>query len=653
MNARLTVLLGLAALLGAGAPARALEADAGGELRFTGFTKYTERNPANVREYDDRQRDAVELDLWTKTVFPGGLLDLSFGELNSSEERGALDLYAGSWLRVNGDFQKMAHRQRFVLNGHVINGQHTLDANTNFLFAGEDLLFKRTTTGLRAMLFCSQDRRYRVNVGVREERERGYIPLQYSSNKQTAQPIDRFTRDISAGAEGEIGSGAAAYEYAARKFADQAPTIIDPSITTFQANGHWPNKYLNWVPTQHTGANRISFRAPLGAGVHLAGGGTALERQNGNTGFKFRSLSGHLGLGARPGKDWSLTARVYDRITETKENLGSIYWNEAVGSGSNYTHDLIDFYQLKGDLQVRYTGFRHASVGLSYKPEHTYRRSADLATEVFNTGRVVYQDGTEVFAEAQVNDVAKEDTRHKAGLSVDFELPADASLGLAYNLLAANRAAFESSPTLGHYQTVALWLPVREHTGFSMNWDRLDERAPGSSYVNLRRRLDRLAFGLHGAHGPVSLGLNYGYERGRDRFTAWFGNSPPIATITNMIRQDGAIYEQTNHVLSGNAATKLPGEFTARGDLAYTRSTADWMMYKLFDPFFNLTPGTTLTNFAPTELDIWRWGLSLSRPLSEALSMRVAYRQELWADKLDSAQSGKAGWGEFALTAKF
>ncbi|MDE2291802.1 MAG: hypothetical protein KGL53_06945 [Elusimicrobia bacterium] len=646
-------LLGLMLVAGPQA-VRAAESSAGGTVKFFSADK---RGPTQggVREYDGNLYNPVEADVWLKTDLDSVLIDLGVKDIGSSNESGRLDLNAGRYLGLESNFGILTHRQPVVSNGIILNGAWTPNRQAHVNYNGADLLFKRTEENAKLWLACPKMPFLRFLAGFWQEQERGTQPLGYDGKTAspgedvTSQEIDRHTTDVTVGLQADVAKGEVGYTYTARKFADRAPTAVDSAMTGSFSG--YPNSDLSWVSEQRTDIHQLAFRFPLMADLHTAGGVGYTERTGRTNGYKVRIVDGNLGALYAPVKDLSVSARLYDHVMNTEVNDAFAAVNNA-----NAPDPRMDFYQMRADVKARYTGIKNVALTAGYKPEHNYRRNGDQRPGDYS-GDARYQDGTFQPTESELYGPAVEDTKQQFEVGADVELPADATLSAAYRLLTANRAAYENSPTLGHYKTVALYVPLGEETSFNVNWDGSSEYSHRSPN-NFSSRLNRLMFGLQWTQkeGKASLGTGYGFEDGRYRIDAYFGASNTAYNgnnVLNLIHEGNSDYSYKNDVLTANGMTKLPLKLVARGDAAYTISHAHWYVTQ-FDPYFTgAAAGTHLSDINPSEVRIVRWRLELAREVYKDVSARVSYDQQQWVDKYDATQNGRIGVTEVALAAKF
>ncbi|MDE2039778.1 MAG: hypothetical protein KGO96_08865 [Elusimicrobia bacterium] len=634
-------------------PLRAAEGSAGAEAKF--FSADRRGFQGNVREYDGNLYNPLEGSAWVKSDFGNALLDLGINDVGSSNESGRLDLNVGGYLGLDSSFGILTHRQPIVTNGIIQDGQWTPNTQTKVDYGGEDLLFKRTEENADLWLSCPRMPALRLLAGYWQETEKGTQPLGYdgttgaTKEDVTSQQIDRFTRDVTVGAQADVGKGEVSYTYTARKFADKAPSSVDSKIAgTFSG---YPTADLSWVSEQRTDIHQAAFHFPLTADINAAGGVDYRERVGETNGYKVKVVDSNLGTLYLPAKDFSISARLYDHVMNTAVNNSFAAFDNASPPDPR-----IDFYQMRADVKARYTGIEHVALSLGYKPEYNYRRNADQRPGDYGDD-ALYQDGTFQPAETQFYGPQTKDTKHQVELMADFDLPAGASLSAGYRFLTANRAAYENSPTLGHYETVAIYVPLAETLAFNANWDGIGEDSDRSPN-NFKQRLNRVLFDLQWSRqdGKASLGGGYAYERGKDTIDAYFGASNVAFNgnnVVNLIHIPDSSYDYENHVISANGMACLPLKLTARANLSYTISNAHWFV-TAFDPYFTgASVGVHLSDLAPTEVRITHWTVSLARELYKNLSARASYDEEQWVDKLDGSQNGRIGVSELSLSAKF
>lgn len=625
-------------------------AEGGAEIRLVNIDERS-NTQGFVREYDGsqidvvgRQKDAVETDIWLRTGFGNGLLDLGVKDINSSDESAFLDLVLGSYLSLNGNLDILTHRQAVTRNGTIIDGVWEPNGTLTDLVSDQHLLYKRAEGEFRLRLAYPGHPSYRLVSTYWEEHEKGSRPLAYYNRVNHkkyvgVQNLDRFTKDISAGVEADIGKGGVTYDYTARRFDERASTI-DENYTGMKSG--FENKYLKIVPNQKMNRHRIGFRYRLSSSFFVAAGASSRKRDNELNDFKLRSYSGHLSMAYRPTKNLRITGRFYDRIVQIDERTNF----------EDYDHEALDFYSLKADIKARYTGVDHAVFTLGYKPEHTYRRHTKDATEHFMND-ATYLDGTFVAAETHENKVESKDTKHKFHAGAGIELPMDAELDLNYDLLLANRPAYESSPTNSHDRGIMLTVPCPQGYTLMAGWDNHSSENKEASFTNYKRSLNRFLVGAQWVEkkGRYTAGINYGLEDGKDKIDVYWGDTNTgygCGGACQLRYEAGTPYEYKNSVLSGNVNANLSKGINVSVNSSYATSKAAMVTTKVDD-------GTTVNipKVNPTDIRMFKWGVSVGYEITKDVTARMGYYQDHWMDKYDDRNDGRANVAELALSAKF
>ncbi|MFH1723484.1 MAG: hypothetical protein ABII00_02565 [Elusimicrobiota bacterium] len=674
-----TVTLASSLLLPWGRSARAADASAGGEIRFVNIDNLGPTQ-GRVREYDGRQRDGFETDLWLRSAFGNTLLDLgakdlnsgndgayansTWRHLNSGNESAYLDLNVGSPLRLQGDLGILTHRQPVVLHGIIINDVYLNAADAtpeyasvnyflNRFYGPEDLLFKRTESQAKLSLRCPT---HPASLSLKywREGERGAQPFAYYNGNQyvTRQDLDRYTRDITGTIESGVGEGHVAYEFMTRKFAENAPTAVDS--TDAGSNGIMLEKYLNIISDQSVRKHSLSGTYRLRPNLKVAGGLSSRTRERHETHYKMRANSAHAAVAYKPAKDLSITGRAYGRATKTEENEGHPMYLYDFPAGTNAGVDSLDFYSYKGDLKISYTGIKHVAFKAGYKPSHTYRRNAGLHSERETfANAITYQDGVSHPAYTIENPTEAKDTRHAVSAGVDFSLPADAQLELEAEWLTANRSAYQFMSTSENEQNATLTVPFGQRTHFFASGGTLLSKNDKASFAKFRKRLSRILFGLMwmDKKDRGSAGLNCSFEDGEEIFDVFYDEKDPAAGSEGQIHL-AMPYQYKNHVISGNGTVNLPWNTSLSADASYIESKGDNLTLGVFNPY--LTPAVTAANLYPTDVRIIHWGVSAAYEAIKNVTARLGYNQSVWLDAYDGgANNGRAHVASFDLSAKF
>jgi len=610
---------------------------ASGDARFV---HSTEQGPSQAfnRRWDGKRYDIGEFDLDLHTSLEKALLDLELGDLRSTTERGALDFSWGSAVTLKGDFDRLVHREDFLFNGLVINGQWQPSNAVTFKNPGISNVVKRDFQEESLDLSLPDHPEYRLFGGQWLQHQYGDRALTIS-NAVYSQGVDNYTREINAGVDADItDKGQLYYEYVFRKFENNAPTVASKT-------GFWPANDMT--------ANKIAFRYNPSRSLSLAGGALERQRYSQYNGLTQYTYAGNLSAAYRPTKDISFSARLYDRSVQN--NLKTGY--PAAPPSSPGT--AIDFLFLKGDFDARYTGIHNAILDASYRLESTQRKNAGQWVELFNDPKnIVYQDVTISANNTQSNAAAVQDTRHNFQGRITLQLPKDVELEFGEKYLMANRGAYENSPTLSNEPCVNITVPLPQRLIWTGDFTDSRSENQRSNLTNFKSTKDTFMTGLNWseAKGRGSVGLFYTFEEGTDSINAWFGMSNTARggnNVTPLINEPAAPYNYKNHVFSVSATAKPVQKLSVTGDASYTDSEGTFLTSQVFDPYFTSAPGSTFQSFNPTDLRILRYSARANYELAKYVTVKVGFRQSSWIDRIDSINDGRDSVYDLGVSAKF
>ncbi len=619
---------------------------ASGDARFV---HSTEQGPSQAfnRRWDGKRYDVGEFDLDLHTGLEKALLDLDLGDLRSTTERGALDFSWGSAVNLKGDFDRLVHREDFLLNGMVINNQWTPNTQASspitFNAPGTGNVLKRDFQEESLNLSLPDHPEYRLFGGEWLQHQYGDRALTID-NVVYSQGVSNYTQQINAGVDADIiDKGQLYYEYVFRKFENNAPTFTGK-------NGFWPANDMT--------ANKIAFRYNPSSSLSLAGGALERQRYSQFNGLTQYTYAGNLSAAYRPTKDLSLSARLYDRSVQNNPNAG--FPGTSPGTA-------IDFLFLKGDFDARYTGIHNAVLNASYRPELTQRRNANQWAELFtDASNIVYQNVTIAANNTQANAAASQDTRHNLQGRITLQLPKDVELEFGEKYLIANAAAYENTPTLSNEPSVNITVPLPQRLIWTGNFTDSRSENQRCTMTNFKSTKDTFMTGMtwSEAKGRGSVGFFYTFEEGTDTINAWFGlsnsaqyysapNKNSFYTVSPLINAPAAPYNYKNHVLSVSATARPVEKLRLMGDVSYTDSEGTFLTSQVFDPYFTGAPGSTVQAFNPTDLRILRYGAHVNYELAKYVSARAGFRQSSWIDRIDSSNDGRESVYDLGVSAKF
>lgn len=610
-------------------------------------------NRGFVQEYDGRQYDGGEADLSFKADKSNAYLDFNVNGLNSANEEGFLNLNIGSLLELTGKLNIMTHRQPFAMTGLYVDGVYTDSTRITDLTGGVNMGFRRWEDEFKVAFACPNNPDYRLFAKVWEERESGNSPARYTSsggatsNKVSIGDIDRMTRDVTVGAQGSLGeNGAVAYDFTIRNFEDS----ISSQTAVFTVRPI--------VAHQKMTLHDVRFRYNL-ASVAMTGSLSGRSRKNDSTGYIANAYAASLAGAYKPTRKSSITAKFYGRTVGINENAS--YIDTSGKTWGNGLDGQIDRYNVRGEINGRYDFSHKLRAKVGYKLENNLRRHADLAEEVF-TKDATYLDGTYISSNTQSNAVAVQDTRHIVTAGVDADLPFDASLGLNYKKLMANRAVFESMPTDSDEIDLSFNVPLPANLTFLASVGYLAEQNKKSNLTNSKRQQNSYLAGVDWSNGgPVSAGVDYSYEQASYFSTGYFGASnaitylTPNRWVTALMRFPGMNNKYENNVFGGHAAVRLPKGFSVTGYGSYTKSLSITPVGNFTEGFLVTDAGKIVNSLMPSDIRIVRGSVYLRyQPAKyDNLAARLGYRRDQWVDKVDSRNSGWVNIAELMVSAKF
>jgi hypothetical protein len=478
--------------------------------------------------------------------------------------------------------------------------------------------------------------------------------------------VDNLTQDVTLGLGTNLGPhGAVANDATVRFFTDGAEIVSIPIAT-----GKPADSTKNRLPSQHVYSDEVKLRYDLAKDLALTGVLNGRERQNQFNGYHSRSYLANLATTYRASKDLSLTARLYGRYFQIFENQNFKDVNGEFGEGSQ-----IDENAFKAELSGNYKAHEKVRVKADYKVELTHRR--DSGTEVF-AGPATYADGyLNNGSNVQSNAAAKEDTKHTVNLGVTAELPFQAEAELAYQKMRANRSAFEGLPTDRDDASLSFVAPLPKGVTFTAGAEYLKERNRTSTLSAFKQISQILRAGLDWAvTNKVSLGADYTRDYTKYLTEGWFGiadtttsSGRTVISTGRLVHEGGMTNRQKNDTAGAHARVVLPKGFLAMGNASYTRSLGQVGLTQFYGNNVEVpvafqavpnsqawtTPGAMITDLAPSDVRIWRGGLSLSYTPEKLkhLTARAAYRVDDWVDRVDSRNSGRASIYSANVSAKF
>jgi hypothetical protein len=486
-------------------------------------------------------------------------------------------------------------------------------------------------------------------AGFWRESEVGWRPHFYYGSKITRQEIDRYTRDITGAVEATLGNGYLGYELLTRKFSEAAPTAQD--ATHAGTAGGIPNRFLNIFSEQAVLKNKLTGTYRLSDSLRFAAGAASLHRKHYLTQYTYSAYSGHAGVAYSPSKDLAFNGRFYTRINQVSENNQSLqYTVNAANSATNRGKDMIDAYIYRADLKARYTGIKNTALRFGYKPQYTYRRGEASETSTFDN-TVMYQDGESHGAWDVSNRTEAKELRHTFLADAEFELPMESEFGLALKEVTADRGAWQYMPTRESDQVLSLQVPLSHEVHFSANGGLQYAANNKASFAKFRRRGNYVLLGLNWneSENRGSLGVNYGVEQGRELFDVFMGDVNSATVYPIHMRMP---YEYKNQTVGANGSVKLPREWTATGNAAYTLIQGDYLTGGAMNSKFE-TGTMDFSNYYPTKVASTRWGVGLEYGLAENMTARAAFDQIMYLDRYDGEQNGRAELVTLSASAKF
>jgi hypothetical protein len=667
----------IALLLGQARPVQAQDAPSGpvattaeGDMRYTDINP--QGNQGHVREYDGNAYSMEEFDALLRGGWSNSLLDLGIKDANSRDDSGFLNFTYGSGINLKGNFEELTHREPLTQGGAVIN--NVWQPNTYFAMASTSPAFGQA--GFKR-IFQNEEIELSLNglipgmpavpgiPGIRlyagnwETTSRGNQAIIIGASPATTslgpvlEGIDRYTREDTFGLDLDVtDKGQVFLENAFRKFQDKSQTLTGyaPNVTAATLT----SAALN-IGQQDTTSNKVAFRYNVSNQLSVTGGASTRHRINEYNQMQQNNYSGNLSGSYQPSKDFSVTTRLYESASQTRDV--NVY-----PGGTTAPTPALNFLFLKGDLDARYSGLSFATLTASYRPEYTHRANALNWVQALNTSAglpVTYQNGIiQPGTGGLVNNVAADDTKHNLIGSITIKLPEDMEFELQDHYLKASAAAYENSVTLGNDQTGTLTVPLPENLYLTVSVENSQGENATSSLTTYRTKSDTYMTGMTWSDGKGrgSINFNYALETGQDTIDAWFGYTS--TTVANDINAPGSEYNYKNNVLSVSATAKPIKKLTLTGNASYTDSQGAFLVAGIFDPYFQTSAGVspsgqTIQSLNPTDLRIVRWGVTARYELSKSVALRGSFRQESWIDRYNVANDGRASMFDLGLSAKF
>jgi hypothetical protein len=641
-----------AVMIGAGrAQAQVLDqTSAYGDARWV---HNTDQGPSQNfdRRWDGKRYDDGEIDLGVHSGLKQALIDLDLNDLRSLEESGDLNVGLGSSVLLKGDFNRLTHRDGYLMPGMLLNNLQTWTPDnyikTNAgggsdISTGTAAQIKRDYQEEELVLSLPNHPNFRLFAGQWLQHEYGAQALVINSTLYS-QGYQNYTHQVYGGLDADIGDkGQAYYQYGFQKFRNTGQNMQPIIGASWQQGAYQSNADMT--------SNKVAFRYNPNKEVSLAGSLIDRNRYNQFNGLTQNSYAGNLSGSYRPSKDLSFTTRLYARAVQTG------YRNQYQGT-TNVPVAPINFLFLNGDFDLRYGGMKDILLSASYRPQVTTRSLTAGWSQVYpSTG---FSNG---FSNGGINAPASEDTRHNFIGSAKFELPSGAELELSENYLIANAEAYENIPTQSSIQGISLVIPVVRNVVWMGAVEDTNSKNVKSTFSNFSEKKDVVTTGVNWSDdkGRGTVGLNYQFEHGVDSINAFWGatsgQSSPIPAGGNVTAiEANAPYNFTNHVLGVNAMVKPIAKLRVNGDVTYTDSQGAFLTQGVFESIPNIgVPGLQGNQaFNPTDLRILHWGVNASYELCKYTTARAGFRYESWGDRINSLNDGRNTVYDAGLDMKF
>ena len=645
-----------------------------------GYQSLREQGPQQkAREYDGRnlttrehrEADRIEVDISFSTDFDGALLDMEAIGLRSGNEDAFFDYTYGSKLRLRGSVTALTHRFSDTQMGMVLGGKYfTMDEAANGASPIAGAAYNKNNLDDQAINmrrvvttgeFTLRDVKCPVwmTVGLWNEAEYGHRIGQYYNHNRYAQKTNRYTRDIKATLQAAGDKGYIGYEIVGRKFNEAAESLDQAStrdygILTEPGLGINPNEL---VSGQAMLKNTVSGSYRFSKDLNVAAGATRRSRDHYLNGYTDTAHSGHAGVSYKPSKNWSFSGRFYARA-QKKEETGDTFNPTSTQSTAEAISkkDGIDRYNYRGDMKMRYAGFKNVTLNFGYKPNHSYRRNAGTWIERATFGDDVTFLGNDAWkAFEKVNATEAKDTKHAFTAGVVIGLPGDSQMTVSAKEMFANRGGFQYMPTRVSNQSIDFYVPVTRNLHGSLSGGSQWATNTKASIGRYKRRKNWVLFGTTYAadEGKGSLGVYYGFEQGRDEYNGYWGHDDPVGAGTVPSVHIKIPIQTTNHTISSSGMASLTKKTKLNANAAYSFVKGDLLTGGGFGAAGSMTEGRTVDNVAPTDIRSLAWGVGLSHTANKIVTARVGFDQYYWYDNLLTTDNGQSQLYSFALSAKF
>ncbi|MFI5360671.1 MAG: hypothetical protein ACHQ49_01775 [Elusimicrobiota bacterium] len=639
----ITALMSFAVMFGAGRvqaqDLTATSANADGR-----FVHDTDQGPSQNlnRRWDGAKYDDATFDVGAHTGKGSTLLDFDVDNIRSTEESGNLDLSLGQQLLIKGDFSRLTHRDGYIANGMTINNNFLPSPYVGFaqgMSTGTAAAVKRDFQEEEIVLSLSRMSPYRLYLGQWEQHVYGNQGL-VLNDKLYSQGMSNYNREIYGGIDADLSAKSQAYyEYGFRRYVNTGEDV--PGIIIGKA---W--KDLNYQADTNVTNNKFAFKYNPYNSLSFAGSVVTRSRYNEGNGLTQNTYAGNLSSSYRPTKNLSMTARLYDRGVQTS-------YESTYSGNTNTPAQPIDFLFLNGDFDIRYTGLDNIILAGGYRPSATLRNNSNAWAQVYpSTG---FLNGGVYGLSGGVNAPAGEDTRHNISGKATFELPQNVELELSENMLRANAAAYENTPTQSYAEMISLIVPLPQNVIWMGSAEQVNSKNTMATFSNFTEKKDTLLTSLtwSDSKGRGSLGLNYAFENGVDSIDAYWsatsGENPASGTkqgtVYTAVLEPSAPYKFTNHVVSASAMLKPTSKFRINGNASYTDSQGLFSTQGAFNSLIpswgNNAPWVGAQYFNATDTRILHLGLDASYQLCKFVSARGGINYNDWVDRVNNANDGR------------